>query len=52
MEDLEGLLQKLEDVFQSFRDPSLAKKSTLALNNDAVIIGQVSIQCISVFGQI
>jgi len=42
MDDLEGLLQKLEDVFQSFRDASLAKKSTFAFNNDAVIIGQVT----------
>ena len=41
MDDLEGLLQKLEDVFQSFHDASLAKKSTLAFNNDAVIIGQI-----------
>ena len=41
MEDLEGLLQRLEDVFQSFHDPSLAKKNTFAYNNDAVIIGQI-----------
>ena len=41
MDDLEGLLQRLEDVFQSFHDPSLAKKNTFAYNNDAVIIGQI-----------
>ena len=41
MDDLEGLLQKLEDVFQSFRDASLPKRSTFAFNNDAVIIGQI-----------
>ncbi len=41
MEDLESLLQRLEDVFQSFHDPSLAKKNTFAYNNDAVIIGQI-----------
>ena len=41
LEDLEGLLQKLEDVFQSFHDASLVKKNTFAFNNDAVIIGQI-----------